>query len=412
MKYLGNIKVTLLKERREYKELFRPLSESEYADLRESIRNGGIVNDLIVDRDGDGYVILSGHHRKMVAEELGIDEVPCSLAETPEEIVEALFDNASRRQMTEAERKAKIQEKEGVQDRFFEERLIPEIYALYREGKIDRKSIDEFLNAPPEVQRSIFDCLSVEREVVPEGLLEEHERTIAAIQDQFQDSLSIERRKLEAAEVEKWKAEEALKKNSEELEKIRERAEDTLATYEKNREEITEEVTKEFENELKELVKERETREAAVKAKQDEIAELNGQIETLKNRVYGYEAQAALWRHEIARVAEKYDKDIAYYSNPALIEIQLQVISEFVESLVRFSGCHKWDAEASKTVEKYHKSIGELLQKLVKQVKAHKRETVSLQESEKAVAAKGGGEGQATPDIPQGGEGLSPGSAG
>ena len=70
MKYLGNIKVTLLKERREYKELFRPLSESEYADLRESIRNGGIVNDLIVDRDGDGYVILSGHHRKMVAEEL------------------------------------------------------------------------------------------------------------------------------------------------------------------------------------------------------------------------------------------------------------------------------------------------------------------------------------------------------
>ena len=304
-------------------------------------------------RDGDGYVILSGHHRKMVAEELGIDEVPCSLAETPEEIVEALFDNASRRQMTEAERKAKIQEKEGVQDRFFEERLIPEIYALYKEGKIDRKSIDEFLNAPPEVQRSIFDCLSVEREVVPEGLLEEHERTIAAIQDQFQDSLSIERRKLEAAEVEKWKAEEALKKNSEELEKIRERAEDTLATYEKNREEITEEVTKEFENELKELVKERETREAAVKAKQDEIAELNGQIETLKNRVYGYEAQAALWRHEIARVTEKYDKDIAYYSNPALIEIQLQVISEFVESLVRFSECHKWDAEASKTVEKY-----------------------------------------------------------
>ena len=53
------------------------------------------------------------------------------------------------------------------------------------------------------------------------------------------------------------------------------------------------------------------------------------------------------------------------------------MISEFVESLVRFSGCHKWDAEASKTVEKYHKSIGELLQKLVKQVKAHKRETVS-----------------------------------
>jgi hypothetical protein len=30
MKYLGNVKVTLLKERQEYKELFSPLSESEY----------------------------------------------------------------------------------------------------------------------------------------------------------------------------------------------------------------------------------------------------------------------------------------------------------------------------------------------------------------------------------------------
>ena len=184
------------------------------------------------------------------------------------------------------------------------------------------------------------------------------------------------------------------------MEKIKEKAEDTPGQVRKDREQITKEVKKEVENELKDLAKERETREAAVKAKQDEIAELNGQIETLKNRVYGYEAQAALWRHEIARVAEQYDKNIAYYSNPALIEIQLQVISEFVESLVRFSGCHKWDAEAFKTVEKYRKSIGDLLEKLVRQVKAHKKETVSLQESEKAVAAKGGGEGQVMPEIP------------
>ena len=400
MKYLGSIKVSLLKERQEYKELFSPLSESEYTDLRQSIRNGGIVNDLIVEKGGDGYVILSGHHRKTVAEELGIEEVPCSLAETPEEIVEALFDNASRRQMTEAERKAKIQEKDGVQDRFFEERLIPEIYALYKEGKIDRKSIDEFLNASPDVQRSILDCLSVEREVVPEELLEKHEREIASIEARHKEDIEAERKKLAKAEAERKKAQEALRENGKRLEEIKEKAEDTLARYEKNKEQITEEVTKEFETELKELAKERETREAAVKAKQDEIAELNGQIETLKNKVYGYEAQAALWRHEIARVAEKYDKNIAYYSNPALIEIQLQVISEFVESLVRFSGCHKWDAEALKTVERYRASIGDLLEKLVKQVKAHKKETVSLQESEEAVAAKGGGEGKAAPDVP------------
>ena len=63
---------------------------------------------------------------------------------------------------------------------------------------------------------------------------------------------------------------------------------------------------KEVEKELEDLEKERETREAAMKVKQDEIAGLNGEIETLKNRIYGYDSQVALWRHEIARVSETY----------------------------------------------------------------------------------------------------------
>ena len=39
-------------------------------------------------------------------------------------------------------------------------------------------------------------------------------------------------------------------------------------------------------------------------------------------------------------------------------------------------------------MEKYDKSIGELLQRLVKQVKGHQKETLSLQESEKIVAGQ------------------------
>lgn len=389
MRYLGNVKVTLLKERQEYKELFSPLSESEYEDLRDSIREAGILNDLILEKNEEGYIILSGHHRKAVAQELGLEEVPCSLAETRGEILEALFDNASRRQMTEAERKEKVKEKQKVQDRIYEESLIPELYEFYKEGKIDRRSADEFLCEDPELQRSIFYALSVERPVVPQELLEKHEHEIASIEARHKEDLDAERKKLDAAEAEKKKAQQALVKNGQELEEIKERARDTLARYEKNKEQITKEVKREVEKELKDLKKERETREAAVKAKQDEVAALNGEIETLKNRIYGYDSQVALWRHEIARVVEKYDKNIAYYSNPALIEIQLQVISEFVESLVRFSECHKWDAEASRTVERYQKSIGDLLQKLVRQVKAHQKEAVSLEESEKTVAAQG-----------------------
>ena len=395
MKYLGSIKVSLLKERQEYRDLFSPLSESEYEDLRQSIRKGGIVNDLIVEKGAEGYIILSGHHRKAVAEELGIEEVPCSLAETPEEIVEALFDNASRRQLTEVERKAKIQEKEGVQGRFFEEHLIPEIYSLYKEGKIDRRSIDEFLDADPEVQRSILQCLSIEREVVPNALLEKHEREVESITRRYSEDIEVLRKKVTAAEAEKKKAQEALTENGKELERIREKVEETMARYKKNKDQITKEVEKEIKKEIEELKKERETREAAMKTKQDEIEGLNGEIKSLKDKMYGSDAQVALWKHEIARVRELYDENVAYYSNPALIEIQLQVVSEFVESLVRFSKCHKWDANAIKTVEKYRRSLGDLLEKLAAQVKAHQKEVVSLEESEKAIAAQT--EAQAVP---------------
>jgi DNA repair exonuclease SbcCD ATPase subunit len=336
-----------------------------------------------------------------IAQELGLEEVPCSLAETRVEILEALFDNASRRQITEAERKEKVREKEKVQDRIYEESLIPELYGLYKEGKIDRRSVDEFLREDFNLQRSIFHSLSVERPVVPEGLLEEHEHKIASIESRHREDLDVERKKataaqaeLAAAEAEKKKAQEALEQNGKELEEIRQRAKQALARYEKNKEQITKEVKKEVEKDLEDLKKERETREATMKAKQDEIAELNGQIETLKNRIYGYDSQVALWRHEIARVSELYDNNVAYYSNPALIEIQLQVISEFVESLVRFSACHKWDTNAIKTAEKYRKSIGNLLDKLAEQIKTHQKEAVSVQESEKTIAVQRGEEAQ------------------
>ena len=140
--------------------------------------------------------------------------------------------------------------------------------------------------------------------MVPQELLEKHEHEIASIEARHRQDLDSEREKLAKAEAERKKAQETLEQNGKELEEIRERAKDTLARYEKNKEQITKEVKKEVEKELKDLKKERETREAAMKAKQDEIAGLNGEIETLNNRIYGYDSQVALWRHEIARVSE------------------------------------------------------------------------------------------------------------
>ena len=91
VKHLGPIKITLLKEG-DYGELFPPLAAPEYADLRESIKKARIVKNLIVEESGDGYALVSGHALKAIAEELGIEKVPCSLAETYGEIAEALVD--------------------------------------------------------------------------------------------------------------------------------------------------------------------------------------------------------------------------------------------------------------------------------------------------------------------------------
>ena len=54
-----------------------------------------------------------------------------------------------------------------------------------------------------------------------------------------------------------------------------------------------------------------------MKAKQDQIETLNGEIESLNNRIYGYDAQAALWRHEIARVSRDVQQDrLLFESRP------------------------------------------------------------------------------------------------
>ena len=119
--------------------------------------------------------------------------------------------------MTETERKGKVNEKEKVQDLIYKENLIPELYALYKEGKIDRRSVDEFICADPEVQRSILHCLSIERPVVPEGLLDKHEHEIASIEARHKQDLNAEREKLAEAEAEKKKQRKRLSKTERSL---------------------------------------------------------------------------------------------------------------------------------------------------------------------------------------------------
>lgn len=84
-----------------YERLFPPLSEREYTRLAESIRRIGIVTPLCVARRGGRYVILDGHHRLSIAQELGIRLVPCRVAQDTVQELEFLYGcNLQRRHLT------------------------------------------------------------------------------------------------------------------------------------------------------------------------------------------------------------------------------------------------------------------------------------------------------------------------
>jgi len=128
----------------EYATLFPPLTSSERASLKTSIQEAGIHDPLRVERQPTDaasvqpYVVLGGHHRLSIAQELNIPEVPCIIVTTMELKVAALFDNIHRRQLPDTLRRQMQDEEQRYRARL-RERLIPEI-------------LDVLPMLPPEVQ--------------------------------------------------------------------------------------------------------------------------------------------------------------------------------------------------------------------------------------------------------------------
>ena len=82
--------------------------------LTESIRSVGVLQPIVVRRDGFEYVLVAGERRWRAAQEAGLSEVPALIRETDEagSLTEALIENLQREDLSPLEEAAAFQQLE------------------------------------------------------------------------------------------------------------------------------------------------------------------------------------------------------------------------------------------------------------------------------------------------------------
>lgn len=174
-------------------------------------------------------------------------------------------------------------------------------------------------------------------------------------------------------------------KESSDVQIIKERAIEVLSQYEKTRSAIRKEIRREYTRQLKQFEKERLKREKIVKEKMNFIEHLESRIESLNNTIFGLRSRSKLWEHECARISDAYHRTIMHYANPGLVEVQLQVISEYTDALIRFVGIHKWDDDTVHMVKDYCQSLSSKIDQVIHVINANKQDDISLVAAQKNI---------------------------
>jgi len=117
----------------------RYFDETHILELSESIRAKGVLQPLLVRRDGEGYAIVAGERRWRAAQRAGLREVPCIVRDVsePEAFELALIENIQREDLNA------IEEAEAYQ-RLIEYHGLTQEELAQRVGK-DRSTISNAL---------------------------------------------------------------------------------------------------------------------------------------------------------------------------------------------------------------------------------------------------------------------------
>ncbi len=97
----------------------RHFDETHILELAESIRSKGVLQPLLVRREGEGYAIVAGERRWRAAQRAGLHEVPCIVRDVtePEAFELALIENIQREDLNaieEAEAFQRLIEQHGL----------------------------------------------------------------------------------------------------------------------------------------------------------------------------------------------------------------------------------------------------------------------------------------------------------
>jgi ParB family chromosome partitioning protein len=341
--------------------LFAPLSDEEYEDLRRSIEQNGIQEPLIVTSEGNGfYTVRSGNNRLKVAGEIGLKELPCIIIDKTS--IEGAMDTELFRRHLSPEERAKyksLKEKKckEIIEKEMEKRLLPEFLERYQKGMITLKTAIELVKLEKEEQVALLRSdteLDSDGDDEPLGLPEKA-NDYEAILLKKEEELKKKEEKLK--ELNDWKS-----KNEEKLK-------NRIDEYEEKKNRVSEQLRKEFEAEI-------ENMEQVNEELRKQLRKMEAEIETLKEEAQKPEKKLYVKRIEKkAKEVLESEAQKKYMVNIIILRLDT-VLEEIKKARDRLKDSILPKKDASSVREKLRKIIEDSreLLSLIKQDDKKKRE--------------------------------------
>jgi len=126
--------------------------EAKLEELAQSIRSNGVIQPLVVRRNGERFEIIAGERRWRAAQKAGLHKIPCVVKDVPDEnVLElSLIENIQREELNPIE-------EANAFKKLLEQRALTQDQVAERVGK-DRSTISNalrLLKLPLEIQRLV-----------------------------------------------------------------------------------------------------------------------------------------------------------------------------------------------------------------------------------------------------------------